>query len=712
MFRLIALLCILPLSHQAVDLPHRDGDDFCSTCHSIHKAPNAALLNAFTNANLCLSCHVAGGLASGKALAGADQASPALGLPPELAGSGTSHRWDSAAVGRTAFLGGATVPSSGLVLPSGTFTGAYAKTFTLTITTPGAVGTAQFDWTASVPGGGSGSGILTGTNVPLNEGSAVTFTSNTNDFYQLNDRWQLYVRTDLRAPTNIDLTRLTPGGAVSCSTCHDPHSQANTPFDPQAPPPPSDWQQLAERHYQRIDNSTDQMCMDCHFARAVTNALAGSHPVAVRVATNSFYQPPSSLPLDKPTGSVRCSTCHATHYAAADNGSLLRMTNSTALCQSCHLLASTAASHLNANDNNTLWPGGQYGSLFPQTTNVLDRGCCGNCHQAHGWPDGTNSTSKYTSLLVEREENLCFTCHDGSPLAKDLKTNFTKTYRHPTTDYSGRHSPTEDGNPASYGVANRHAECVDCHNPHQLVTQAGAPIAPAASSRLAGVSRVSVANGAAGTVPVYTFHNALDATPAKEYELCFVCHSSWTTQPTGQSDLGVELNTNNLSYHPVEGAGKNPNINLNAFVNGHTPTETIYCTDCHTSDDTTIRGPHASTNRYILKIPYTASSASRTMSSAENCFDCHRFDTYANNNASDAVKNYSRFGAQDGHGKHVGEQQRPCYACHETHGQPTQTALIVTGRNPGINSYTPTASGGSCSPTCHDPQSYTVSYPR
>ena len=58
------------------------------------------------------------------------------------------------------------------------------------------------------------------------------------------------------------------------------------------------------------------------------------------------------------------------------------------------------------------------------------------------------------------------------------------------------------------------------------------------------------------------------------------------------------------------------------------------------------------------------------------------------------------------------EEGIPCYACHATHGSISFGHLIVTGRNPGIVSYTENASGGSCTPTCHDSQSYQVNYPR
>jgi len=34
-----------------------------------------------------------------------------------------------------------------------------------------------------------------------------------------------------------------------------------------------------------------------------------------------------------------------------------------------------------------LWPGPQYGTLFPRVADTSQRGFCTNCHQAHGWPD-------------------------------------------------------------------------------------------------------------------------------------------------------------------------------------------------------------------------------------------------------------------------------------------------------------------------------------
>ena len=101
------------------------------------------------------------------------------------------------------------------------------------------------------------------------------------------------------------------------------------------------------------------------------------------------------------------------------------------------------------------------------------------------------------------------------------------------------------------------------------------------------------------------------------------------------------------------------------------------------------------------------------MTSGESCFDCHRYDTYANQGATSTVKGYSRFNLptfEQGHTFHVDDKGYPCYACHESHGSTTLPHLIVTGRNPGLNSYTHTATGGTCAPSCHGTESYNVNY--
>lgn len=722
---LLVLPLVLGMAERALatDPPHSFPTAIkgpCTECHKLHAAPGGALTSVAGNANLCQSCHTVGGQASAKALSNSAQAVPGPGLPVGTSASGNSHRWDSGVSGRVAIAAGNA--STGRVESGGAFTGRYAKTYTITVSTEGSVGTGRFDWTATSPGGGSGSGVLIaasatpGVSQPilLDEGISVTFSDGASSpSFLLDARWDVYVRTDLSSPASPAMAARLEGGKALCSTCHDQHSQSREPFDPAAPPYAGAGTGDG-RHFQRIHNDTDAMCKDCHSSRDVTDAASGSHPVGVAVTPSAgTYQTPLTLPLDKTSGELQCSTCHQLHYGPASDGSLARLSSPLALCTDCHALADTSPSpgaHFFTSDVRTLWPGAQYGTTFPPVTDPGRQGSCANCHQTHGWPDTGAPAQDYPSLLVDGEEKLCNTCHDGSPVSLDVRAEIVKTYRHPAGDYSGRHTAGEGG-AAAYGAANRHAECSDCHNPHQAKADASAPVAPAASNRLRRVSGVAVTNGPAGATPSYS---PVDSS-SFEYELCFKCHSSWTTQPAGQTDLAVALNTNNPSYHPVEGVGRNTNIDINAFVNGWTPASVTYCTDCHSSDNAAVRGPHGSSNAHILKKPYAASGARRIMSSGELCFDCHLYDTYSNRDASPTVQGYSRFNrplTPKGHAFHVDDKEYPCYSCHDTHGSSLWLGLIVTGRNPGITTFVQTATGGTCNPTCHGQKSYTLNYPR
>jgi predicted CXXCH cytochrome family protein len=419
------------------------------------------------------------------------------------------------------------------------------------------------------------------------------------------------------------------------------------------------------------------------------------------------------------------------HDGTSPNAFALFAPNTNALCYTsgCHNLNSPNGvfqgpsvydASLHATRSNTVWPGADpsVDTAAPAARPGGDWGKCVNCHDAHGY--NMDGSGLIPGLLVSREERLCYVCHDGSPAdsSKNVKAQFNKAYRHPITT-SGKHSVAEGGTPGAYGTTptnNRHSECDDCHNSHAAAADGAPPVAPTAPNSLLGVGRVGVVNGSAGYAPAYTYRGPSDTSaPVNEYELCFKCHSSWTTQPAGQSNTALEFNPNNASYHPVEAMGKNLTIRSGAFVGGWTATKTMYCTDCHTSDDTAVRGPHGSLYQYILKKSATANSLQRTMASTELCFDCHAYNTYANNNSSNAVKGYSRFNppqTSQGHTYHVGSRQYPCYACHESHGSATQSFLIATGRSPGITNYSRSTNGGTCWPTCHSAKSYAVNYPR
>jgi predicted CXXCH cytochrome family protein len=417
-----------------------------------------------------------------------------------------------------------------------------------------------------------------------------------------------------------------------------------------------------------------------------------------------------------------CDRCHTMHgEEGIPEGFALVGPNDNSLCASCHRDAWSGGSYpdpwtyarsSHGQDPNAVWPGPE---PYPRTE-IGAAGKCVNCHDPHGW---TDAQGEIPVLAYAREEALCLRCHDGSP-ASNVAQDFLKPYTHPTVGTAGVHSDTLETSPDAFGAApqnRRHAECEDCHNPHVATADPlGVPPAPALSRVNYGVSRVRAIQGGAGAPPAFIFIAGSDtlSAPATEAQLCYKCHSSWSVQPPGQTDLALVLNPANPSYHPVEDVGRDLSISLNAFAPGWSATSRTRCGDCHGGDFGTARGPHGSNYRYILRKPYSPSSLPRMIDRDELCFTCHAWSVYADPLASGAVRAASRFnapGAGKGHAEHA-EEDVPCSACHVTHGSTTQRHLIGTSRTPGIVSYTESASGGSCTPTCHGPKTYDVNYAR
>lgn len=419
-----------------------------------------------------------------------------------------------------------------------------------------------------------------------------------------------------------------------------------------------------------------------------------------------------------PRGS--CNQCHVEASASVKFPKGLWREADNELCFACHPNGNIAGVYpgrqvyetSNHNtDLRTVWPG----PVPSRRKEIGAGGKCLNCHAPHGREDRSGIIP---GQLIAREENLCLACHDGDPSVRDIAREIRKPYGHPTVRTAGKHLADEGGDPArfSYVGGNRHVECGDCHNAHAVFGDPAPPVAPAASARNARVSRIRVANGAAGTIPLYEYRPANDiGSPVLEYEICFKCHSSWTNQPPGEQDLARLLNVNNASFHPVEGQGKNTGIRPEAFVAGKNAMSVIHCGDCHGSDDSSLGGPHGSQFPNLLRKAYEARSMSRITTREELCFLCHNFDTYANPAALVLQQQASRFNppaSLNGHGFHVGQRNVPCSACHDSHGSPQFPALIVTGRSPGILSFIPGGTGGSCTPTCHGTKSYAINYPR
>jgi predicted CXXCH cytochrome family protein len=404
--------------------------------------------------------------------------------------------------------------------------------------------------------------------------------------------------------------------------------------------------------------------------------------------------------------------------------------------------------------------GGPY--TTPHTNYTLATDACASCHSSH--------TAPSTMLLREPapQATLCFTCHDGSGALSDVQSDWSSPslpandpatsswYSHPSTDASAADHVSDKENEFG-GALERHAACADCHQPHHA--DATKPVNTVAgwtaSGAIKGASGVSVVNGAARTAPTYT----LNTSSAFEYELCFKCHSGFTQLPAQDParpsrwalDKAIELNPANLSYHPVEAAGKNQTNAMALSLAGTSPyklwnfetNETVRCLNCH--GDSAVASPaspppadsrldnHAGPNRGMLIANYKdrVLKPRGQLYLAQDfalCYTCHaeepmvddsgdvRYDTNFNFHGYHLTNlGYNGSGGVDIDTLGAGQGNATCAECHfRTHG----TALATGGQEPekglvnfapnvrplnGTLSFVPATSStlGTCTMTCH-----------
>lgn len=312
---------------------------------------------------------------------------------------------------------------------------------------------------------------------------------------------------------------------------------------------------------------------------------------------------------------------------------------------------------------------------------------CGSCHKGHG--------VYRTAMLTETRDKFCFRCH-GNPanalkrkqygeLAQNVtlanvQREFEKPYHHPV-ERTGIHSYGETL-PETNPSAPRHSECVDCHHHHYARKE----------NKTAGITGT---NGHGIQVDIIT----------SEYELCFKCHSTSANLPPDQTNKAEMFNTQNPSYHPVMGQGKN--IDVPSLIYPLTSTSVIKCTDCHGSDNSNgARGLHGSVYKYILKKNFMPNDGPEQISRYELCYSCHKRDTILKN-----------VGFQY-HSVHISIVGISCKTCHNPHGS-LQNAHLIDFDNLSV---TPSSSGrlafissgsraGQCYLTCHGKDHNPASYP-
>ena len=310
---------------------------------------------------------------------------------------------------------------------------------------------------------------------------------------------------------------------------------------------------------------------------------------------------------------------------------------------------------------------------------------CENCHQPH------SAEGKYRLLNHISEEQNCLVCHNGNVSASDISAQLIKPYTHRVESYNLTHDPTEDAL-----VSTMHVECEDCHNPHAVTNTAAS--APEANGYIIGIKGIDQFGS-----PVEPIRY--------QYELCYRCHADSPSKPASltarrieQSNVRLEFDINNPSYHPVTGIGANTD-SPSLIAPEYDENSIIYCTDCHASNGpSSPAGPHGSIYPGILKYRYD--KADYTVESAlsyELCYSCHDRNSILGDNS---------FGE---HYLHIVDQNTPCNACHDPHGisntqgTPTNNSHLI---NFDINIISASGSGvvefvdtghfsGYCQLRCH-----------
>ena len=312
---------------------------------------------------------------------------------------------------------------------------------------------------------------------------------------------------------------------------------------------------------------------------------------------------------------------------------------------------------------------------------------CAGCHRAHTAPG-------LVLRQVWPEEALCFACHTSGGPGTDVEPAFgyantaTGIFQHDVAATNGVHRLRQTEG-SDFGGDNRHVECEDCHEPHDATRgPASAPMSQREMNQVPGVDPVWTAPGAPGA---YLWLPQAE----REFQVCFKCHSSFTTLPTyipdgwdGSSyvpdglrkltsgdpqqvpdsrDLAQEFNPYNASFHPVVAQGRNQTMASGSFVPGWSSTSMVYCTDCHSNPFAPVEGsgPHGSPFLHLLSglANYqTAMPDTPVYAGTELCFNCHDSADYTGNGSDSSF----RRGNRNLHGQH--SDNGSCYLCHDSHG--------------------------------------------
>ncbi|MGO9404058.1 MAG: cytochrome c3 family protein [Terriglobales bacterium] len=353
------------------------------------------------------------------------------------------------------------------------------------------------------------------------------------------------------------------------------------------------------------------------------------------------------------SGNVQCTTCHEPHVQVIDPVAqdFLVMNNAnSALCLACHvsapnqtaetsgrnfraMIGESASSRTSSSKFNpfTSWLRSAHGQVSYKVSKTANLGPYGNtrqngclsCHAPHKAPGAASLLTGPAQPVPNMDTTTqnCISCHNGgsniSPAIPNVFAEFAKI-GHPFPTGHNQHSANE----SEVLNKNRHATCVDCHDPH-------------ASSQTASFALTSIRGSQYGAIGI----NASDGTSvvspaANQFETCLRCHgtsagkqilSIYGYLPTRIVTVGdplnviLQFNATTKSSHPVMHDSNSPfpqpsllkfMWNLDGRTQGRAINTHILCTDCHNSDDNREfggsgpNGPHGSRFSHILERRY------------------------------------------------------------------------------------------------------------
>jgi predicted CXXCH cytochrome family protein len=561
------------------------------------------------------------------------------------------------------------------------------------------------------------------------------------------------------------------GVAASCLYCHAPHSSLSGP--------PLWNQTLSTQTYNNYTSSTyhqtnatpmvgssSKLCLSCHdgtvapgqtvaFGKMLVSGtmasaarfgsdLRGSHPTDMKtplvespeIAPQLFGASPTTkdpaVKLVK--NNVECTTCHDPHSQGKDHivpMFLVRDNIRGQLCLACHDPSRVVNGQVNYLAN---WAMSIHATATNQTSNqpyvggygtVADNACQG-CHTSH-------NASGQARLLRGSDEISCISCHNGgsgvTPAAPNVFSEIAKG-GHPFATGNNTHDRSE----GAVLNNNRHATCVDCHNPHGTMQASvlGAPPLIRASQN--GVAGISAADG------VTVLNPALN-----QYENCLRCHGTSSGKIASTAKYGYlpvrlvtsgdplnvtsEFNGTAASSHPVMHDRKSPlaqpslrsqMLNLDGTNSTRSVGMRILCTDCHNSDDNREfggagpNGPHGSRFSHILERRYEFSVAAVPGGLMNNLFpnpDLTVNGPYALCGKCHDLQQLLANATFSEHARHINDGFS-CSACHTAHGMNTQTENATGERMVSFDLNVAAANGAlpisydralnSCTLTCHN----------